>query len=106
VWAPDSSLWVARAGGAPLEEVGSLDSSPVVIAISRAVADGLDAPVAALGAEADPGRPVKVIAIGPGPDADLAALEQVGAATGGAAHSAVDEQDLQTVLVDALRQRS
>jgi hypothetical protein len=52
------------------------------------------------------GRPVKVIAIGPGPDADLAALEQVGAATGGAAHSAVDEQDLQTVLVDALRQRS
>jgi hypothetical protein len=50
VWTPDSPLWVARAGGVPLEEVG--------------------------------------------------------AATGGAAHSAVDEQDLQTVLVDALRQRS
>ncbi len=58
-----------------------------------------------LKAEADPGRPVKVIAVGLGPDADLAALKQIADATGGAAYSAVDPRDLQTVLFDALRQR-
>jgi hypothetical protein len=55
--------------------------------------------------EADPERPVKVIGVALGPDADLAALEQVAEATGGAAYSAVDPTDLQTVLFDALRQR-
>jgi hypothetical protein len=48
---------------------------------------------------------VKVIAIALGPEADLSALERISAATGGAAYSAVDENDLQTVLFDALRQR-
>ncbi len=66
---------------------------------------GLDALVQTLGAEVDPSRPVKVIGIALGPDADLGALEQIAAATGGAAYSAVDENDLQTVLFDALRQR-
>ncbi|TFV90442.1 substrate-binding domain-containing protein [Blastococcus sp. CT_GayMR16] len=67
---------------------------------------GLDALVQALSAEVDPSRPVKVIGIALGPDADMGALEQIAAATGGDAYSAVDENDLQTVLFDALRQRS
>ena len=66
---------------------------------------GLDELVRLLQEEADETRPVKVIAIALGPDADLSALEQIGAATGGAAYSAVEEEDLQTVLFDALRQR-
>ena len=33
------------------------------------------------------------------------ALQRIGEATGGDAYSAVDENDLQTVLFDALRQR-
>jgi hypothetical protein len=58
-----------------------------------------------LRAEADPQRPVKVIGVALGPDADIAALEQISQATGGAAYSAVDPTDLQDVLFDALRQR-
>jgi hypothetical protein len=48
---------------------------------------------------------VKVIGIALGPEADLSALERIAEATGGGAYSAVDEDDLQTVLFDALRQR-
>ncbi|MGY2004405.1 substrate-binding domain-containing protein [Blastococcus sp. SYSU DS1024] len=59
-----------------------------------------------LEAEADPQRPIKVIGVALGPDADLSSLEEIAEATGGAAYSAVDENDLQTVLFDALRQRS
>ena len=66
---------------------------------------GLDALVQTLAAEVDETRPVKVIGIALGPDADLGALEQIATATGGDAYSAVDENDLQTVLFDALRQR-
>jgi hypothetical protein len=61
--------------------------------------------LAVLRTEADPDRPVKVIGVALGPDADLAALEQIAEATDGAAYSAVDPADLQTVLFDALRQR-
>ena len=66
---------------------------------------GLPALVAKLHAEIDATRPVKVIGIALGPDADLGALKQIAAATGGAAYSAVNPTDLQTVLFDALRQR-
>jgi hypothetical protein len=59
-----------------------------------------------LESEADPERPVKVIGVALGPDADLEALERIAEGTGGAAYSAVDPADLQTVLFDALRQRS
>jgi hypothetical protein len=55
--------------------------------------------------EADPDRPVKVIGVALGPDADLGALERIAEVTAGAAYSAVDPADLQTVLFDALRQR-
>ncbi|UOY00155.1 VWA domain-containing protein [Blastococcus sp. PRF04-17] len=65
----------------------------------------LDGLLASLGEEADPERPVKVIGVALGPDADLASLERIAEATGGAAYSAVDPADLQTVLFDALRQR-
>ncbi|MGY1733200.1 VWA domain-containing protein [Geodermatophilus sp. SYSU D01045] len=65
----------------------------------------LDQLVQTLQDEADPQRPVKVIGVALGPDADVAALEQIAQATGGAAYSAVDPNDLQGVLFDALRQR-
>ncbi|MDT0277421.1 substrate-binding domain-containing protein [Blastococcus goldschmidtiae] len=58
-----------------------------------------------LNAEADPERPVKVIGVALGPDADLSALESIAEATGGEAYSATDPTDLQAVLFDALRQR-
>lgn len=61
--------------------------------------------LATLTAEAEPERPVEVIGVALGPDADLSALEAITEATGGAAYSAVDGNDLQTVLFDALRQR-
>jgi hypothetical protein len=41
LWVPDSSLWAARAGDAALETVGSVASSPVVLATSRAAVDAL-----------------------------------------------------------------
>jgi hypothetical protein len=59
-----------------------------------------------LRAEADPARPVKVVGIALGPDADLDALEQIADATGGAAYPALDPEDLQGVLFDAIRRRS
>ncbi|MGY2066451.1 substrate-binding domain-containing protein [Blastococcus sp. SYSU DS0619] len=65
----------------------------------------LDSLLGTLAEEQDPNRPVKVIGVALGPDADLSALEDIADATGGAAYSAVDESDLQTVLFDALRQR-
>ncbi|MGY1600636.1 VWA domain-containing protein [Geodermatophilus sp. SYSU D00815] len=58
-----------------------------------------------LRSEADPERPVKVIGVALGPDADLEVLQQIADATGGAAYSAEDPEDLQSVLFDALRQR-
>jgi hypothetical protein len=65
----------------------------------------LDQLITRLKSEADPNKPVKVIAVGLGPDADMSALKQIASATGGAAYSAVNPADLQNVLFDALRQR-
>ncbi len=83
--------------------------SSVVIVTDGANEDSsgiqLDELLQTLESETDPERPVKVIGVALGPDADLAALEQVGEVTGGAAYSAVDPTDLQDVLFDALRQR-
>ena len=66
---------------------------------------GLDGLLTTLAAEADPNRPITVIGVALGPDADLTVLERIAEGTGGAAYSAVDERDLLTVLVDALYQR-
>ena len=54
----------------------------------------------------DPTKPVPVIMIGFGPDTDLAAMQQSAQATNGAAYSASKPEDLSTVLVDALSQRT
>jgi hypothetical protein len=65
----------------------------------------LDQLLTTLRTDADPRRPVKVIGVALGPDADLGALKRIVEVTGGASYSAVDPADLQTVLFDALRQR-
>lgn len=102
----DTTLAAVRAARADYDPTAV--SSVVIITDGQDEDDGsvgLDALVQTLAAEADETRPVKVIAIALGPDADLTALQRVAEATGGAAYSAVEEEDLQTVLFDALRQR-
>jgi Ca-activated chloride channel homolog len=102
----DTTLAAVRAARADYDPTAV--TSVVIITDGKDEDDdtiGLDALVQTLGAEIDPSRPVKVIGIALGPDADMGALEQIASATGGAAYSAVDENDLQTVLFDALRQR-
>lgn len=54
----------------------------------------------------NPAEPVAVIAVGYGPETDQAVLEQIAAATGGAAYQALQPEDITTVLVDAVTQRS
>jgi hypothetical protein len=102
----DTALAAVRASRA--------DFDPTSVSSVVIITDGRDEDVGSIGlgplvetlrAEADATRPVKVIGIALGPDADLDALRQIGEATGGAAYSAVDPNDLQTVLFDALRQR-
>lgn len=61
--------------------------------------------VATLQAEADPARPVRVIAIGLSADVDADELTAIAEATGGAAYLAERPEDFQTVLFDALRRR-
>ena len=69
--------------------------------------EGLDLPglLAELEKLRDPAKPVAVIAIGYGPDTDQAALEQIAAATDGAAYQALKPTDIGTVLIDAVTQR-
>ncbi len=66
----------------------------------------LDTLLAELAKIDDPTKPVPVIMIGFGPDTDLAAMQQIAQATKGAAYSASKPEDLGTVLVDALSQRT
>lgn len=54
----------------------------------------------------DPSKPVAVIMIGFGPDTDLQAMQKIAEATKGGAYSASRPEDLGTVLVDALSQRT
>lgn len=54
----------------------------------------------------DPSKPVAVIMIGFGPDTDLQAMQKIAEATRGGAYSASKPEDLGTVLVDALSQRT
>lgn len=54
----------------------------------------------------DPTKPVPVIMIGFGPDTDLQAMQQIAKATKGGAYSAAAPEDLGTVLVDAISQRT
>jgi len=66
---------------------------------------GLPELLAALGREADPARPVPLFMVGLGPDADLAALERIASATGGKSYQALQPEDIETVLLDAISQR-
>jgi hypothetical protein len=66
----------------------------------------LDTLLAELAKIDDPNKPVPVIMIGFGPDTDLGAMQQIAQATKGAAYSASKPEDLSTVLVDALSQRT
>jgi hypothetical protein len=55
--------------------------------------------------EADPARPVELIAIGLGPDADLDALGTIVDAAGGQVYAAQTPEDVQEAFVDTLRRR-
>ncbi len=66
----------------------------------------LDTLLAELAKLDDPSKPVPVIMIGFGPDTDLAAMQRIAEVTKGAAYSASKPEDLSTVLVDALSQRT
>lgn len=69
--------------------------------------EGLDLEglLAELEALRDPSKPVAVVAVGYGPDTDQAALEQIAAATDGAAYQALQPTDIGTVLIEAVTQR-
>lgn len=66
---------------------------------------GLDELLATLRAEADPRRPVSVVTVGAGPDADLAALERIAEVTQGRAYGTDDPADIREVFLDALTLR-
>ena len=69
--------------------------------------DGIDLEslLTTLRAEVDPARPIPVITIGMGPDADMDALTQISEATGAEAYQAVDPRDIQQVFLDAMVDR-
>ena len=58
-----------------------------------------------LRAEVDPTRPIQIIGIGLGPDADIGVLQQLATASGGKAYQALNGADFQNVLFDALSRR-
>jgi len=58
-----------------------------------------------LRASVDPTRPIQIIGIGLGPDADMGVLQQLAAATGGKAYQALNGADFRSVLFDALSRR-
>lgn len=66
---------------------------------------GLEQVVATLQAEADPERPVRLVAVGLGGDVDAAELKALAAATGGEAYLAEQPADLPAVLLDALQRQ-
>ncbi|WP_238334879.1 substrate-binding domain-containing protein [Kribbella amoyensis] len=65
----------------------------------------LDSAIQALGRLRDPARPVRIIALGIGPDADATELNRLAQATGGRSYVARNPTDLQQVFIDALQSR-
>ncbi|HSE07781.1 MAG TPA: substrate-binding domain-containing protein [Nocardioidaceae bacterium] len=55
--------------------------------------------------ERDPGKPLEIIAIGMGPQADAKALERIADVTGGKSYVARDPSDIAKVFIDAMLQR-
>jgi hypothetical protein len=83
-------------------------NSLVLITDGRNEIDGgtdLNTMLARLHAEADATKPVQIIGIGLGPDADIGVLQQLAAATGGKAYQALNGADFRSVLFDALSRR-
>ena len=65
----------------------------------------LDRLLATLRSQRDPSRPVRLITIGVGPDADASALRRMAEATGGRNYVVRDPRDLEAVFNDALLER-
>ena len=61
--------------------------------------------VQALKAQQDPSRPVRIIALGMGPEANADELAALAGATGGASYVARNPGDLKNVFIDALQSR-
>ncbi|WP_033443213.1 substrate-binding and VWA domain-containing protein [Saccharothrix sp. NRRL B-16314] len=61
--------------------------------------------LATLKKEVDPARPVPLIMVGLGRDADMDALRQLADVTGGKAYQALEPEDIRGVLLDAISQR-
>ena len=75
-------------------------------AISSLMAHGVSAHVTLrLPRERDPARPIQVVAIGMGPDADANALKRIAGATGGESYVARDPDDIAEVFIDAMLAR-
>jgi len=66
---------------------------------------GLETLLNQLRSQHDPANPVPVITIGIGPDADMAALEQISEATGTTAYQAEDPSDIEQVFLRAMVER-
>ena len=66
----------------------------------------LDQLIAELQAAADPQRPVRIVAIGIGPDTDPTALQAMADATGGSSYVATRPSDIETVFFRALLARA
>lgn len=69
------------------EDPGSLSLQQLLTALER---------------ERDPARPVRVVAIGMGPEADIGALKRVAGVTGGSSYAARQPSDIAAVFRDAL----
>lgn len=65
----------------------------------------MDQLLSTLAAEQDPAKPVPVISIAFGPDSDVAALQQISRATGGATYLSQDPRQIGEIFLDAVGQR-
>lgn len=58
-----------------------------------------------LGATVDPARPISLVLVGFGPDADMAVLQQIAYAGKGTVYQALEPTDIGSVLTEAIAQR-
>jgi len=65
----------------------------------------MDQLLSTLAAEQDPAKPVPVISIAFGPDSDVASLQQISRATGGATYLSQDPRQIGEIFLDAVGQR-
>ncbi|ANZ36777.1 VWA domain-containing protein [Lentzea guizhouensis] len=72
------------------DDISSIDTAALIETLKR---------------ESDPARPVPIIMVGLGQEADMDALRAISAATGGKAYQAPNPEDIRAVLLDAVSQR-